>query len=116
MIFCFLAACVLIAGFLAVFALPACLIAVALGWACRCFEKARGRSERRVLLATDRARAAATAALADGYAEGRLDGAELERRTEAALTARTSADLAALFSDLPAPRPFAPMFVICKRR
>jgi len=38
--------------------------------------------------------------LKDGYADGRLDQAELEQRTEHALTARTASDLDAVLSDL----------------
>jgi hypothetical protein len=57
------------------------------------------------LLTTDRARGRAVAALADGYAEGRLDLAELDRRASAAYGARTAGELAALFADLPAPAP-----------
>lgn len=38
-----------------------------------------------------------------GFAEGRLDAAELDRRTHLALSATTTADLTALTSDLPGP-------------
>ena len=38
----------------------------------------------------------------DAFAEGRLDDAEFDARTRAALTARTHADLDALLADLPA--------------
>jgi hypothetical protein len=44
----------------------------------------------------------------DAFAEGRLDDAEFDERTRAALTARTHADLDALLADLPAaPAPAA---------
>jgi hypothetical protein len=43
----------------------------------------------------------------DAFAEGRLDDAEFDERTRAALTARTHADLDALLADLPA-APSAP--------
>jgi hypothetical protein len=38
----------------------------------------------------------------EAFAEGRLDDTEFDERTRAALTARTHADLDALFADLPA--------------
>ena len=38
----------------------------------------------------------------DAFAEGRLDDAEFDERTRAALTARTHADLTRLLADLPA--------------
>jgi hypothetical protein len=38
----------------------------------------------------------------DAFAEGRIDDAEFDQRTRAALTARTHADLDALLADLPA--------------
>jgi hypothetical protein len=38
----------------------------------------------------------------DAFAEGRIDDAEFDERTRAALTARTQADLDALLADLPA--------------
>jgi hypothetical protein len=41
----------------------------------------------------------------DAFAEGRLDDAEFDERTRAALTARTHADLDALLADLPAAPP-----------
>jgi hypothetical protein len=41
----------------------------------------------------------------DAFAEGRLDDAEFDERTRAALTARTHADLDALLADLPAAAP-----------
>lgn len=53
------------------------------------------------LRTTDRAREAASAALARSYAEGRLTTAELELRTGQALAAATAAELAVLFADLP---------------
>jgi hypothetical protein len=56
------------------------------------------------LRTTDRARGRAAAVLGDRFAEGRLDLEELDRRTTAAYQARTAADLAVLFADLPPPR------------
>jgi hypothetical protein len=41
----------------------------------------------------------------DAFAEGRLDDAEFDQRTRAALTARTHAELDALLADLPAAGP-----------
>ncbi len=49
----------------------------------------------------DAERARAAAALSEHYAAGRLDRAEFDVRTDAALTARTGADLEPLFRDLP---------------
>jgi hypothetical protein len=46
----------------------------------------------------------AIAALADAYAEGRLDHDEFEARLEAASRAVLASDLDPLFSDLPGPR------------
>ena len=57
---------------------------------------------------SDRERAMAD--LAGHYADGRLDHEEYDERLDAIWTARTRADLAVLFSDLPrpeAPRPAA---------
>jgi Domain of unknown function (DUF1707)/2TM domain len=54
------------------------------------------------LRASDRDRERAAETLRDAAAEGRLQLAELEERLEAAYTARTDAELAALTSDLPA--------------
>lgn len=49
--------------------------------------------------------------LAEHHARGRLTADELDRRQNAALTAVTGADLAALVADLPAVRPGQPMLV-----
>lgn len=45
----------------------------------------------------------AARAIAEHYAAGRLDPGEFEERTALAYAARTTADLDALFTDLPAP-------------
>jgi len=45
----------------------------------------------------------------DAFAEGRLDDAEFDERTRAALTARTHAELDALLADLPAPAGAVPV-------
>ena len=56
---------------------------------------------------SDRERAMAD--LAGHYAEGRLDHEEYDERLDAIWTARTRADLALLFSDLPrVPAPLPP--------
>ncbi|NPD05519.1 DUF1707 domain-containing protein [Nocardioides sp. zg-1308] len=55
---------------------------------------------------SDRERAMAD--LAEHYAEGRLDHEEYDERLDAIWTARTRADLAVLFSDLPRPRAAQP--------
>ena len=52
--------------------------------------------------ASDRERDAVVQRVQDAFAEGRLDDAEFDERTRAALTARTHADLEALLADLPA--------------
>jgi hypothetical protein len=52
--------------------------------------------------ASDRERDAVVQCVQDAFAEGRLDDAEFDERTRAALTARTHADLDALLADLPA--------------
>lgn len=51
----------------------------------------------------DAERERAQAALGDHYAAGRLDHAEYTERLDAIWTARTHADLAPLFADLPGP-------------
>jgi hypothetical protein len=53
----------------------------------------------------DGEREAAVRALGEHYAAGRLDAAEYEERTTAAYAARTAADLAPLFADLPHEHP-----------
>ena len=57
--------------------------------------------------ASDRERDVVVQRVQDAFAEGRLDDAEFDERTRAALTARTHADLDALLADLPA-APSAP--------
>ena len=57
--------------------------------------------------ASDRERDAVVQRVQDAFAEGRLDDAEFDERSRAALTARTHADLDALLADLPA-APAAP--------
>jgi DUF1707 SHOCT-like domain len=52
--------------------------------------------------ASDRERDAVVQRVQDAFAEGRLDDAEFDQRTRAALIARTHADLDALLADLPA--------------
>ncbi|GAA3217320.1 DUF1707 domain-containing protein [Actinocorallia longicatena] len=52
----------------------------------------------------DAERTAVTEALQQHYAEGRLDGDELEQRLDATLAAKTAADLTAITKDLPGPR------------
>jgi len=52
--------------------------------------------------ASDRERDAVVQRVQDAFAEGRLDDAEFDERTRAALTARTHADLDGLLIDLPA--------------
>jgi Domain of unknown function (DUF1707) len=54
----------------------------------------------------DAERDRAAAALGEHFSAGRLDQAEFDARVNAALAARTEADLAALFTDLPSePKP-----------
>jgi Domain of unknown function (DUF1707) len=55
--------------------------------------------------ASDRERDAVVQRVQDAFAEGRLDDAEFDQRTRAALTARTHAELDALLADLPAAGP-----------
>lgn len=56
-----------------------------------------------VLRLSDLERDQALEVIRQGFAEGRLGAAELDRRTHLALSATTTADLAALTSDLPGP-------------
>lgn len=56
---------------------------------------------------SDAERSAAVAALADAFAEGRLDAEEFETRMSAASQARRSDELEPLFADLPGPLPVA---------
>lgn len=53
----------------------------------------------------DAEREQAARALGEHFAVGRLDREEHDERVDAAYAARTRADLAALFRDLPQPRP-----------
>ncbi len=55
--------------------------------------------------ASDQERDAVVQRVQDAFAEGRLDDAEFDERTRAALTARTHADLDVLLADLPATAP-----------
>jgi len=57
--------------------------------------------------ASDRERDVVVQRVQDAFAEGRLDDAEFDERTRAALTARTHAELDVLLADLPA-TPSAP--------
>lgn len=57
---------------------------------------------------SDADRERAMADLAGHYADGRLDHEEYDERLDAIWTARTRADLAVLFSDLPRPEPVRP--------
>ena len=59
--------------------------------------------------ASDRERDAVVQRVQDAFAEGRLDDAEFDERTRAALTARTHAELDGLLADLPAPTGAAPV-------
>jgi hypothetical protein len=56
------------------------------------------------LRVSDADRERAMADLAGHYADGRLDHEEYDERLDAIWTARTRADLAVLFSDLPRPQ------------
>jgi hypothetical protein len=56
----------------------------------------------RAIRASDQDREAVVQRLQAAFAEGRLDDAEFDQRTRAALTAKTSANLAPLLDDLPA--------------
>jgi hypothetical protein len=58
----------------------------------------------KVIRIGDAEREAAVTAIGEHYAAGRLDRDELEERIEAAWRARTRADLAVLFADLPSAR------------
>ena len=67
----------------------------------------RGEPRGPATRASDRERDVVVQRVQDAFAEGRLDDAEFDERTRAALTARTHADLDALLADLPA-APSAP--------
>ena len=56
----------------------------------------------------DAERESAVAALGEHYAQGRLAKEEYDERSDAAWSARTAADLAPLFADLPTPAAPAP--------
>jgi len=56
----------------------------------------------------DTERTAVTEALQRHYAEGRLDGDELEERLDGALAAKTESDLSEVVRDLPGPPPWLP--------
>jgi hypothetical protein len=56
----------------------------------------------------DSEREAAVSALGEHYASGRLTREEYDERADRALKARTAAEVAPLFTDLPAPHPYAP--------
>ena len=60
------------------------------------------------LRVSDADRDRAIAGLSEHVQAGRLTADELDERTGRALQARTAADLAALFTDLPRPTPAAP--------
>jgi hypothetical protein len=57
---------------------------------------------------SDAEREAAVSALGEHYAAGRLTREEYDERADRALKARTAAEVAPLFTDLPAPHPYAP--------
>jgi hypothetical protein len=56
---------------------------------------------------SDAEREAAVSALGEHYAAGRLTREEYDERADRALKARTAAEVAPLFTDLPAPHPYA---------
>ncbi len=64
----------------------------------------RGASSGQQLRVSDAERQAAVDRLAEHYADGRLDHAEFDERVGRAMSAKTQADLSALFADLPEPR------------
>lgn len=57
---------------------------------------------------SDAEREAAVTALGEHYAAGRLTREEYDERADRALAARTAAEVTTLFTDLPAPHPYAP--------
>ena len=61
------------------------------------------------LRVSDADRDRAIAGLSEHFQAGRLTADELDERTGRALQARTAADLAALFTDLPRQQPAAPV-------
>jgi uncharacterized protein DUF1707 len=60
------------------------------------------------LRASNAERESALRILATHFADGRLDRAEFDERTDAALAARTQDQLRTLFADLPGPTPVPP--------
>jgi hypothetical protein len=62
----------------------------------------RGLSAGQQIRVSDAEREAVTDRLAEHYAEGRLDHNEFDKRVGQAMSAKTRADLAGLFADLPA--------------
>lgn len=56
---------------------------------------------------SDAEREAAVNALGEHFAAGRLTREEYDERSERAYAARTAAEVAPLFTDLPAPHPYA---------
>ena len=62
----------------------------------------------------DAERDVATARLSDHFAAGRLDHEEYDERLDAIWTARTRADLAVLFNDLPRPQAAPPPRTIAR--
>lgn len=57
---------------------------------------------------SDAEREAAVSALGEHYAAGRLTREEYDERSDRAYAARTAAEVVPLFTDLPAPHPYAP--------
>lgn len=57
---------------------------------------------------SDAEREAAVSALGEHFAAGRLTREEYDERADRALKARTAAEVSPLFTDLPAPHPYAP--------
>jgi hypothetical protein len=57
---------------------------------------------------SDAEREAAVSALGEHYAAGRLTREEYDERSDRAYAARTAAEVLPLFTDLPAPHPYAP--------
>lgn len=56
---------------------------------------------------SDAEREAAVSALGEHFAAGRLTREEYDERSDRAYAARTAAEVAPLFTDLPAPHPYA---------
>jgi Flp pilus assembly protein TadB len=68
------------------------------------------------LRVSDAERAQVADALSKHFADGRLDQAELDERVQRAMAAKTRADLAGLFDDLPPLEPAAPGLEVGRRR